>query len=1706
MATLRTVFLDTALTGYSNLANAYDPNVFNVVLLNNPAAGAMQIQNYLTANQLDASAINVVSASASVNGLFTSRVVFIDPGVANAAALIAAVPANATIVMLNAGTDGVQQISDFLAHNTGTVGAIDIISNIASVDVLSHGDAGEVTLGSTVLNASTIDTYRAQLADIGSHLAAGADILLYGCDVAAGTTGQQFIQELANATGADVAASTDLTGNAAAGGDWVLEASTGTIQTVAISAAAYTGVLDNATAIGSNFTISADTGTSSTDFFTKTATQTITGTFTASTSGTQAPTIYVSTDGSGAARTAATVTYTDNAGSGTFSVTVDLVTGAGKSIQFWTGQNGSNQIPNSAKAYTLDTIAPAATAIVTAINADTGSSGTDFITKTVSQAVSGTYSGTLDIVAATAETIQVSADGSTWINAIANTANHTWSASEVNLASGSGTLSVRTVDVAGNVTAGTPHIYTLDTTINAPTVSLSHDNGSDKTDKITNDASLTVLAPAESVTRTYKVDSAAASATYVAPTVNGSHTVVVTDVDTAGNTASSTIIFNLDTAINAPTVSLSHDNGSSNTDKITNDASLTVLAPAETVTRTYKVDSAAASSTYVAPTANGSHTVVVTDVDTAGNTASSNITFNLDTKINTPIVSLSHDNGSSNTDKITNDASLTLSTPTETVTRTYTIDGGTASSTYAAPAVNGSHTVVVTDVDTAGNTASSSITFNLDTKIAQSAITLNVDSGANNTDTLTNDASLTLSALDSDASRVITVDGNTVSAYDASSLAEGAHTVSISDTDAAGNTSSASTSFTLDTKIAKSAISLDTDSGANNTDTLTNDASLTLSALDSDASRVITVDGKTVTSYDASSLAQGAHTVSISDTDAAGNTSSASTSFTLDTKIAKSAITLNVDSGANNTDTLTNNASLTLSALDSDASRVITVDGKTVTSYDASSLAQGAHTVSISDTDAAGNTSSASTSFTLDTKIAKSAITLNVDSGNNNTDTLTNDASLTFSALDSDASRVITVDGTTVTAYNPSSLADGAHTVSISDTDAAGNTSSASTSFTLDTKIAKSAVTLNVDSGNNSTDTLTNDASLTLSALDSDASRVITVDGTTVTAYNPSSLADGAHTVSISDTDAAGNTSSASTSFTLDTKIAKSAITLNVDSGNNNTDTLTNDASLTLSALDSDASRMIKVDGNTVTSYDASSLADGAHTVSISDTDAAGNTSSASTSFTLDTKIAKSAVSLNVDSGNNSTDTLTNQAGLTLSTPAETVTRTYTVDGGTASATYVAPTVDGSHTVMVKDVDAAGNTASSSISFTLDSTGPLFTSSTTATVVENVGANQIIYQAAATDAHTFAYSLQAGADASAFSIDSNGAVHLLANPDFETKSSYAFTVLATDAAGNVSHQSVTLGITDINEAPQTSPIALSTVENAAILIPVVPDYAYDVDANDVVTLSSVGPVKLSWAADTTSTALINPVTKQNVDLSKLSTQVTISADGKTLTVNPAAELDWATTGEKLVATFNYTVHDNHGLTTTDSVTLTIWGSTGDKGLNLIGGNGNDLLVGSNGENVLQGGNGNDTLTGGTATDALYGGNGDDKVSGGDGIDYLYGDSGNDVLDGGAAHDILSGGKGNDILTGGSGADGFVFEPQFGTDRITDFHMSEGDRLYFVDLFAQPISAHDFVAKYVTHVNNNNSDLLISMAGGSITLVGVSDTTALEGAISFGMPS
>src|SRR6476646_6552141 len=98
-----------------------------------------------------------------------------------------------------------------------------------------------------------------------------------------------------------------------------------------------------------------------------------------------------------------------------------------------------------------------------------------YITNVASQTVSGTFTGTLG----SGETIQVSAGGSTWIDATAGAG--TFSAAGV-------TLSGRTIDTAGNITAGTGHSYTLDTTApsapSTPDLAAASDSGSSSTDNI----------------------------------------------------------------------------------------------------------------------------------------------------------------------------------------------------------------------------------------------------------------------------------------------------------------------------------------------------------------------------------------------------------------------------------------------------------------------------------------------------------------------------------------------------------------------------------------------------------------------------------------------------------------------------------------------------------------------------------------------------------------------------------------------------------------------------------------------------------------------------------------------------------------------------------------------------------------------------------------------------------------------------------------------------------------------------------------------------------------------------------------------------------------------------------------------------------------------------------------------------------------------
>jgi glucose/arabinose dehydrogenase len=147
-----------------------------------------------------------------------SSVLFVDPTVKNYQSLLTGVNPGTEIVILDAFRDGVQQISEALAKSR----------SLSSVHILSHGDAEGVQLGDARLDYRHLDRYSAQIQGWAKHLTADADILFYGCNVAAG--GTQLIDQIDRLTGADVAASDDLTGSAALGGDWDLEVETGAIE------------------------------------------------------------------------------------------------------------------------------------------------------------------------------------------------------------------------------------------------------------------------------------------------------------------------------------------------------------------------------------------------------------------------------------------------------------------------------------------------------------------------------------------------------------------------------------------------------------------------------------------------------------------------------------------------------------------------------------------------------------------------------------------------------------------------------------------------------------------------------------------------------------------------------------------------------------------------------------------------------------------------------------------------------------------------------------------------------------------------------------------------------------------------------------------------------------------------------------------------------------------------------------------------------------------------------------------------------------------------------------------------------------------------------------------------------------------------------------------------------------------------------------
>ncbi|OMH37554.1 DUF4347 domain-containing protein, partial [Motiliproteus sp. MSK22-1] len=178
----------------------------------------------------------------TVNMDEANNIVIIDGSLADPETLAAASASGAEVFVIDADRSGVEQVSEILSGR----------ENVDSLHIMSHGGSGYVSLGSDVIQANTLSYYSEQLSGWGEALSESADLLLYGCYVGNTDDGVALVNGLADLTGADIAASTDLTGADAKGGDWELELKTGAIESSLIEASGYQGTLATYTVLNTN--------------------------------------------------------------------------------------------------------------------------------------------------------------------------------------------------------------------------------------------------------------------------------------------------------------------------------------------------------------------------------------------------------------------------------------------------------------------------------------------------------------------------------------------------------------------------------------------------------------------------------------------------------------------------------------------------------------------------------------------------------------------------------------------------------------------------------------------------------------------------------------------------------------------------------------------------------------------------------------------------------------------------------------------------------------------------------------------------------------------------------------------------------------------------------------------------------------------------------------------------------------------------------------------------------------------------------------------------------------------------------------------------------------------------------------------------------------------------------------------------------------
>ncbi|AIN07793.1 Ig-like domain repeat protein [Salmonella enterica subsp. enterica serovar Enteritidis] len=1013
------------------------------------------------------------------------------------------------------------------------------------------------------------------------------------------------------------------------------------------------------------------------------------------------------------------------------------------------------------------------------------------------------------------------------------------------------TLTVTVKDEAGNIRHSAPLTVTIDTQITIDHIELVNDSGIPD-DNLTNNVRphFQVTVPTDVNVVRLSIDggktwfNATQSATpgvwdytWLADVGEGKHTLTVEATDKAGNKTTQQLDFIIDTLLSEPTIVLdSTDDSGTKGDNLTNVNKPTFLlgnidADARYVTvevqhgGTKEVLTATKDATgnwSVTPTgtwADGDYTLTVRVEDEAGNEKhSASLTVTVDTQITIDVIELVNDNGIPG-DNMTNDAhpQFRVTVPGDVNEVSLSIDGGvtwvkaTQSATpgvwnYTWPGTvpDGDYTLNVKATDNAGNTVTETLHFTIDTTLSVPVIVLNSadDTGVQG-DNMTNRTQPTfaLQHIDDDAVRVtVSVEhGGVTTTFDATkgtggwtftpptSWADGDYTLSVSVEDKAGNTShSASLTVTVDTQIAINNIELVNDSGIPD-DNLTNNVRPHFQVkVPTDVNEVrLSIDGgktwfnatqsATPGVWDYTWLAdvgEGKHTLTVEATDKAGNQTTQKLDFIIDTMLSEPTIVLDsTDDSGTKGDNLTNanKPTFILGNIDADA-RYVTVEvqyGGTKEVLTATkgatgiwsvtptgTWADGDYTLTVRVEDDAGNVKySAPLTVTVDTQITIDVIELVNDNGIPG-DNLTNDVRPHFRVtVPGDVNEVrLSIDGgnTWVRATQgtagiwdytwPKDVTDGLHTLTVEATDKAGNKTTQTLDFTIDTRLSTPTITMDSrDDTGAIGDHITSvkRPGFTIGNIDSDAQSVIlriTQGGNsqevTLTQvggqwrFTPDAdWADGSYTLTVEVTDNAGNVrQSTPLIVTVDTQTSITDITLVNDHGVPD-DNLTNSTrpqfEITVPADVNSVQLSIDGGANWVSAAQGiegvwgytwpTDMGDGKHTLTVMVTDRAGNTATQTLEFFIDTRLSTPTIALDsTDDTGTPGDDMTNRTrptfilqnidsdviNVTVSVTHNGTTTSFTATQGAGgwSFTPPAPWGDGDYTLTVTVEDRAGNT------------------------------------------------------------------------------------------------------------------------------------------------------------------------------------------------------------------------------------------------------------------------------------------------------------------------------------------------------------------------------------------------------------------------------